>query len=583
MELGASSESARRELRLTCKKDLLFWCNVFGWTYDPRESSPHIPFIAWPFQEVLLQQLDAAITTGDVCIRKSRDMGVSWCTLMVFLRRTQFELGQTFGVVSRNADYVDAKADPKSLFWKLDYLLERQPQWLRGTWVRNLMHLVCKETGSGIHGESTTGKVARGARLTALLLDEFSAFEIPDGYAALASTEAATKCRIINGTPQGSVGAYRDVANGNLAPGIEKITVHWTQHPLKAKGLYKSKDGVLEILDKTYRFPTDYKFVLDGKTRSPEYDLAESRSPVAFFMAQEWDISFAGSQAGFFTSGSGEKRLAELETSTGRPPDAVGELEYHTESLTPVNFIPMLDGRLSLWVQLHDGKPLPGKQYVMGCDVAAGTGASNSVISVVDSANGEKVAEWVSANTDSHEMARVTVALARWFNEAYLVWEAIGPGYGYGKVILDEGYRNIYFRREEVTVVKRITQQPGVWPTPKVKYALLESYRQALWDGMFINRSRDAIRECREYIYLSDGRIVHSRSLATLDPSGAKDNHGDRVIADALAWLGYRDRPGPKAGQAESTTEGTYPVNSFGWRQEQERQEARASKTAMCF
>ena len=36
-----------------------------------------------------------------------------------------------------------------------------------------------------------------------------------------------------------------------------------------------------------------------------------------------------------------------------------------------------------------------------------------------------------------------------------------------------------------------------------------------------------------------NGSIEHTgRKDAKDDPSGARENHGDRVIADALAWLG---------------------------------------------
>jgi len=35
--------------------------------------------------------------------------------------------------------------------------------------------------------------------------------------------------------------------------------------------------------------------------------------------------------------------------------------------------------------------------------------------------------------------------------------------------------------------------------------------------------------------------IDHSGAIASEDPSNSKENHGDRVIADALAWLAVKE------------------------------------------
>jgi hypothetical protein len=45
-----------------------------------------------------------------------------------------------------------------------------------------------------------------------------------------------------------------------------------------------------------------------------------------------------------------------------------------------------------------------------------------------------------------------------------------------------------------------------------------------------------------EYVHDPQGGVMHARSRSKVDPSGARENHGDRVIADALAWKGVHDR-----------------------------------------
>lgn len=78
-----------------------------------------------------------------------------------------------------------------------------------------------------------------------------------------------------------------------------------------------------------------------------------------------------------------------------------------------------------------------------------------------------------------------------------------------------------------------------------------------LSDGSFVNLSRDAVRECREYVFSQTGGLVHARSRSSVDPSGARDNHGDRVIADALAAKLCKNSANPKIDVRDVAKPGT--------------------------
>jgi hypothetical protein len=82
---------------------------------------------------------------------------------------------------------------------------------------------------------------------------------------------------------------------------------------------------------------------------------------------------------------------------------------------------------------------------------------------------------------------------------------------------------------------------PGYFFTKDNKRTTIGEYREALDSGKFINRSYQALRECLEYVYVrSNSSIEHSKCANTIDPTGARDNHGDRVIADALLHKGMK-------------------------------------------
>lgn len=537
---GAREKSA---LLAMCAEDVLFYVNAFCWTYDPRLKVSTVPFITYPYQDESILKVNESIATGeDLLIAKSRDMGASWLILTAFQHRWRFMHGQSFLVVSRNEDYVDKAGNPKSLFWKFDFLHKNMPGWMLPNLTRTRLRLSNDDNGSSIDGESTTGDVARGDRRTAIMLDEFAAFESNDGYRALSATRDATRCRIFNSTPNGSANAFYDLAQ---KPDIKQIRMHWSQHPVKADGLY-----------------TD----AHGKARSPWYDKECLRCANATEIAQELDIDFAGSDYLFFDAGMIDRLVAACTPAMVR-----GELTFDPQTLEPVDFVESGNGRLKLWMRPALGMRLPDdRNYAMGIDIATGTGSSNSAISIGDCLTGEKVAEYVNPKIRPDELGRLAVALGKWFKgmgrEAYMVWEAPGPGRNFGDVVIKSGYRNVYYRKNELVVNAKAGTVPGWWPTKDEKRSLYGEYRRALNEGEFMNRSAESLRECKEIVYTDGGWVIHGRSLATPDPSGARENHGDRPTADALCWKGMRGK-----GQQKVVADATQ-VGTLAWRRLQAQQ-----------
>jgi len=534
-EAARKSQDDRSALRRMCSEDLLFYVNAFCWTYDPRLESPMVPFITYPFQDETFLDLNDAIGRRDICIKKSRDMGASWMLCTLFEWRWHFREGQSFLLVSKNEEYVDKPGNSKCLFWKIDYLLKNQPGWLLPRYTRTHLRLTNEENGSAIDGESTTGDVARGDRRTAIGMDEFAAFDVDAGYKALASTRDATRSRIFNSTPDGVGNAFYDVAHNQQ---VKQVVLHWTKHPVKASGLYVGEDG---------------------KPHSPWYDEECKRCIHPQEIAQELDIDFQGSDYQFFDP----KEINRLVVQNCRPPHFVGELEFDGQTGNPRMFVQRPKGSLRLWCGVDaSGNVASDRGYVIGVDISAGTGSSNSVISIADRKTGEKVGELATPNMRPDELARYAVAIARWMKDetgtgAYMIWEAPGPGRNFGDVVIELGYRNVYWRTKEESMLKSTTPIPGWWPVKDAKRAVFGDYRRALLDGRFINRSSEAMDELREIIYTANGSIEHSKSIRTIDPSGARDNHGDRPTADALCCYALARRAPVKADKPDGIPEGS--------------------------
>lgn len=522
---GSSSRSVAKELRIACARDPLFWLNAFVWAHDPlrQPDDPLRPVITYAYQDDAFMEIYESIGKYDLAIEKSRDMLATWMVLLAFLHRFEFKDYQTFLVASRKEDYVDKRDNPDALFWKLDHALKKQPTWLRPTpdaMTRTDMHLGNGETGSTIDGESTTGNIGVGGRRTAVFLDEFAL--MPNGHEVLAATADITKSRIFTSTPRGTGNAFYDVTHMGKT---RKLTLHWSLHPQKNEGLTTDPDT--------------------GKLRSPWYDAECARRNHPMEVAQELDLNYLGSDYQFFDDGV----LDQVQKRDCREPAWSGEVEYDAEALRITGWSPKKKGRLRLWFDPENSAEknwgIPDGEYVIGGDIAAGTGSSNSALSIVNRTTHEKVGEWSNAHVDPNELAKIAVTLARVFNRtdseeegALLIWESNNHGRIFGGDVIKAGYRNVYYRTEENSLGKRSSDFPGWVTTHESKLGVLGEYRKAWSAGEIIVRSMESVAEARQYVFTTGGSVEHSRAAHTGDPSGARANHGDMVIADALAcWM----------------------------------------------
>lgn len=536
----------REGLTEICAHDILFWVNAFAWTFDPRTKKRLLPFITWPYQDRAfiggedqygreVSGILPCIEEGrDLVIEKSRDMGASWKSLTAMSWLFSYQRGTSFLMVSRKEDLVDAPGDPDSLFWKVDFLFKHLPEWLRPDIDRRKLHFGNRGNDATIDGESTTAAAGVGGRRTAMFIDEFSRIE--EGYQLLAGTADTTRCRIFNFTPFGtSNAAYKLARRGD----IRKLRLHWSEHPEKAQGLYQYdlSTGQVNVLDTTFHYPVDFHFVMDGRLRSPWYDGECTRRANDREVAQMLDIDYQGSSFQFFD----KSMVSELQRAYCRPPDWEGDISFDQDTGRPIELTPASGGPLKLWCQLDDrGRP-PVAPYGGGADLSTGSGATNSCLSFVNGRTGAKVMEYASPYLRVEQLAPRATALCWMFKDergepVRFCWEMQGPGINFGKLVIGLGYRNVYFRTNEHSMAQTMSDTPGWFPSDDNRRSALEDYRSALSTRQMLNPSHEALEECLFFIHTSKGKVEHSNLSDQEDPTGARGNHGDRVIADALAW-----------------------------------------------
>lgn len=531
-----ASRSERAGFRSLFEQDCSLFVDLCLWTYRLKvvdqmtgEEMPatvrNWPFILWPIQRKALGEIVAGIQRGeDVAIRKTRDMGASWLVLSAFLWSWLFH-GKQLLCTSRVEDLVDRSGDPDCLFWKLDYQIANLPPWLLpasaddfaiGSKYRQRLMIRHPKSGATIAGASATPHVGRGGRRDATLFDELSAME--DAEAAWRSAEDTTACRIAVATPFGVGTHYASIVRQGYATGSPKIIelMYW-DHPEKGRGAEERVDvdgRVTGVVGKRYAWTPWLESELPRRDR--------------ISLAQNVFAEEIGSGAAVFDSRAVTRMIAE-RARPGMPCEIVSRRMVQVDK-----------GRWLAWD--HDPEGLRRRStglFAFGIDPSYGTGSANASIVVMDIDRREQVAEFACPYTRPEDLALIAVEAARhvWTGRAatIIAYETNGPGSGLHHDFEAAGWRRLYRMRRIGYGIEERTERIGWTSSPQAKRALLALLSRSVTQGLVQIRSEPMLREMLEYVVLANGAL-DAQSRADLS-TGAREAHGDRVIAGALAVM----------------------------------------------
>lgn len=211
------------------------------------------------------------------------------------------------------------------------------------------------------------------------------------------------------------------------------------------------------------------------------------------------------------------------------------------------------NGRLKWWGDLPNERPRKDHAYIVSCDVSYGRGASNSVAAVCDVNTCEIVGLLVDPYVSISDFADAAVGLCKWAHNAFLIWEANGPGNEFDHRIRFQGYSRVYIPKIERQRIKHTQNKRGWQSTPGVNgtkidmlnrldSALMESLKDERTSTHIIIHDLATTRELDDYIF-DVHKIDVNPSNAATDTSGARYAHGDRVIAVGMAVLALERQP----------------------------------------
>ncbi len=589
LRLAKGSPKNQAALRVACQQDILFYINSFVWTYDPRKQGGDRvgPWICYDYQERALFKVPGvpwnALDTRpeeagilwcveherDLACQKSKDVGLTWLFLIVMDWLNRFQDYHQSLCISKSEKAVESES-PNCLFWKIDFMHEHLPDWF-GKVKRRDLSIEYLKSKSMVTGEASTGRAGVGGRATTAFVDEFPL--IKEAALVRQRTSDTANVRFFNGTHQGTDTEFYDLCN---TPEVAQLTVHWTQHPEKRKGLYRYDvaKGAIEVLDKTYHYPPDFQFVMSEAPaggpypglRSPWYDAQVARKGTTRAVAIDLDIDPGGSASQFFNPIT----IRTLQATYCREPVWEGHIAYDRDSGQPERLIEAPGGPLKLWIHPKPDGSMPLSSYGAGADISTGNGRTNSCLSIGDGQTGLKVLEYATCTVEPKDLAPICTAICWLFKDdngrpAYFAWEHHGPGLSFGNKVVELLYPRIYWREAHSTLGGgKVSNIPGWYPSNDTKLLLFEDYRAALDSRAFVNPCSLALKECLPYRYTPNG-MDHPHDVTAEDPTAARVNHGDRATADALCWKMMKSfgivKPKPEPKQE-------IPVGSFAWRRQ---------------
>lgn len=276
------SEEKQKEEMSRCEASFDYWFDNYAWIVDPRNPV----LFAFPFQRYEFQN-EATEWIFDLIfvlrshglIDKSRDMGVTWLVVCIFIYCWLFPRGGSQFhalITSYREDEVDKSGVPGTIFEKIRSQIRLLPSWMlpegfkmgkgKGESHVSHMRIVNPQNGSTIVGTTANAETGRSGRYTVVFFDESASIEHDESSAAAASQ--STKTCLFVSTPKGKLNYF---AKKRFSGDIPVLSFHWTKHPYKDKRWYNGQKLQLSPEMVAQELDIDYDASQPGKVY-PSFD-----------------------------------------------------------------------------------------------------------------------------------------------------------------------------------------------------------------------------------------------------------------------------------------------------------------------
>ncbi|MNS62780.1 hypothetical protein D3C72_958540 [compost metagenome] len=196
-----------------------------------------------------------------------------------------------------------------------------------------------------------------------------------------------------------------------------------------------------------------------------------------------------------------------------------GELGYLERHGSRAVFIKSETGSLEVW-----RRPLPGKEYFIGVDVAKGKADGDYSCATVWDADKNLCGMW-HGHVDPDALGNpVLINLGNWYNEALIAIEENNHGLTTINA-MKQSYWNLYKRTSFDKVTDQEREELGWLTTPRTKPLMIDNMAKLIREKVIGCKSERMIKECIKYVVGENG-----------DTNAASGND-DTVTSSAIILL----------------------------------------------
>jgi len=490
--------------KIKCAKDPYYTITNYFDLIDPA-TGESAPFKMYPYQTRAVEDFQAY----DYCMTmKTRQTG-----LTTISQAYAAWFMSTRKKVIVNALAQDKKRSKKFLKGVRDFLDagRKKAPWLIPEYSEsnNGKEEFALTNKSLISAEANKPDACRGETINLLVVDEVAAITWMEDIwasAGLTLTRSRGKCIAIS-TPKGQSGWYFDQYTNAEELNWKIIDAHWSEHPLYKQGMYQwikdlkhPEGGYIKFFNdewpdttwvsnlKKYGYKENYRFVLDGKMRSPWYDF-ESKKLGARLTKCELDCSFAGSGGEVLDS------------------DVIRGIMLKAKEYSQLN--QPLKGPWSSYKEYISYNPL--HEYIVVADTMTGDGSDYSAAVVIDLQTLEVCATFKD-QLEQHVYAKIINDIGLRYGKALVIVEIQNGGTCLYLLKDKYKYPKLYYTTLKAKQVdkKERKRKLGFWQSESTRKLGGDKLESVLISGELKIPCMSIVNELNTWVWSKRGRRDHA-------------------------------------------------------------------------
>ena len=457
-----------------CKEDPIYFISNYIKVTHPVRGL--VPFKLYPFQNKIVKEIQSHRFN---ILRKFRQAGCTTISAAYSLWLTIFQKHQSVVILSMGDTEATEVLD------RIKIMYTELPVFLKPEITESNKHTLKLTNGSTIKSRPSGKQSGRSLAGSFLIIDEAAFIESIGTiwaavYPIISTGGRALVLSTVNGLGNWYYETYtKAVEKGNA---FNAIDIHWKEHPEYFR--HPDYSALYEEMERR-----DPPINIDNWEKITKANMSQKK------WLQEFECQFLGT-GDTFIDGSVLSYLAENI-----------EREFHTK----------YNNRMRVWKE-----PEPHYEYVIGVDTALGRDLDYSAAQIVNTYNGEVVAEFYSNKTPINEFGAILNSEGLYYNVANIIIERNTIG----NHLIDVLYNNLEYEN----VWHDAKGNPGFQTTVGNRDKLLAELEESIRTNILKINSERTLNELNTFVITESGRINADRG-----------KHDDLIMSLALGNMILRE------------------------------------------